>query len=233
MWGLVGRCVLDKDRPLANKDTMKSPRYKRSDVQVTGKSTGYQGYFKLDIYTLRHRRFQGDLGPEIRREIFERGHAVAVLPYDVATDQVILIEQFRPGAFASLSSEWFDGEASPWLYEAVAGIIEAGESPTEVAYRKAIEETGTPLTDLIPVSHFLVSPGGSTESVFLYIGRTDTSSVGGFHGVHTEGEDIRPFVMPLQDAYDGIASGAIANVMTIVALQWLMLNRDDVRSRWA
>lgn len=212
---------------------MKPPRFKSSDVQVTDKSTAYDGYFKLDIYTLRHRRFQGDLGPEIRREIFERGHAVAVLPYDVATDQVILIEQFRPGAYAALASEWFDDTQSPWLYEAVAGIIDPGESPPDVAYREALEETGTALTDLIPITHFLVSPGGSSESVFLYLGRVDTSDVGGFHGVHTEGEDIRPFIMPLQEAYECIASGTIANVMTIVALQWLMLNRDDVRSRWS
>ncbi len=212
---------------------MKKISFTRDDVEVIGKKSCYDGFFDLNAYTFRHRQFAGGWGPEIHREVFERGHAVGVLPYDPVADQVVLIEQFRSGAYASLESPWFDEKVSPWLYEAVAGIIDEGEKPEDVAYRESIEETGLALTDLIPVSHYLVSPGGTSESVFVFIGRADVSKLGGLHGVAHEGEDIRPFSAPLTDAYNAIAEGLINNGMTIIALQWLMLNKDTVRTKWS
>lgn len=212
---------------------MKKISFTRDDVEVVSKKSGYDGYFDLNTYTFRHRQFAGGWSTEIHREVFERGHAVGVLPYDPVTDQVVLIEQFRAGAYASLGSPWYSDKASPWLYEAVAGIIDEGENPEDVAYRESIEETGLTLTDLIPVSHYLVSPGGTSESVFVFIGRTDVAKLGGLHGVPHEGEDIRPFSAPLNDAYDAISNGLINNGMTIIALQWLMLNKDKVLTKWS
>jgi len=211
---------------------MKPPKFLTNDVEVLSKTTSHEGYFHLDVYALRHRRFAGDWGPEIHREIFERGHAAAVLPFDPVTGDVIMIEQFRAGAFTALNSPWLDDDASPWLYEVVAGIIDEGEDPTEVVRRECIEETGTPVTDLLPVCHYLVSPGGSSESVFIYVGRADTTTVNGVHGLAHEGEDIRPFVVSFEEAYAGIAEGHINNSATIIALQWLKLNLDDVLAAW-
>lgn len=217
---------------LANKGFMKNPKYTRSDVEIRNKESGYHGFFEINSYTLRHRHFNGDWGNDITREVFERGHAVGILPYDPVRDEVVLIEQFRPGAFIALNSPWFADDASPWIYEAVAGIIDPGESPEDVAYRETIEEAGTKLSDLMPVCHYLVSPGGTTESVFVFVGCVDSSNIDGVHGVETEGEDIRPFAIPLQEAYDAISSGKINNGMTIIALQWLMLNKQQVRTKW-
>ncbi len=211
---------------------MKKPLFTKHDVEVTEKKSGYSGFFDLNIYTLRHRKFAGGWAPEITREVFERGHAVAVVPYDPVLDRVLLIEQFRPGGYFSMSSPWFDDTASPWMYEGIAGIIDPGEKPEDVAYREAVEESGTKLTGLLPVCHYLVSPGGTTESVFVFIGRADLSSVNGVHGIAHEGEDIRPFTLPLKEAYDAIAEGVINNGMTIIALQWLILNRETVRGEW-
>lgn len=217
---------------LANKGFMKNPKYTKSDVEILHKEAGYDGFFEINAYTLRHRHFNGEWGNEITREVFERGHAMGILPYDPIRDEVVLIEQFRPGAFVAFKSSWFADDASPWLYEAVAGIIDPGESPADVAYRETIEEAGTSLSDLMPVCHYLVSPGGTTESVFVFVGCVDSTKIEGVHGVATEGEDIRPFAIPLQEAYDAISSGEINNGMTIIALQWLMLNKEQVRTKW-
>lgn len=204
-----------------------------ADVDVADTVREHEGYFKIDTYRLRHRLFAGGWGPEIRREIFERGHAVAVLPYDPVLDKVILIEQFRTGAFAALQSGWFPADASPWLFECVAGIIDPGETPEDVARREMIEEAGTPVTDLIPAVHSLSSPGGTSESVFVFIGRVDASNVDGLHGLAQEGEDIRPFTVPLADAYRAITEGVMANSMTIIAVQWLLLHKDAVLAKWS
>ena len=213
---------------------MDEPKFKKADVDVREKVTLYDGFFKMEKYTLRHQQFAGDWGPEVTREIFERGHAVAVLPYDPNTDEVILIEQFRPGAYAAMrNSPWFDQDASPWQIEAVAGMIDEGETPEEVAIREMREETGAETQDLFPMFHYLVSPGGCTESVFGFLGRTEAKSIEGLHGLDQEGEDIRPFAMPLSEAYEGIAEGKIINGLTIIALQWLMLNKEKVLKAWS
>ena len=144
----------------------KKPLLSASDVNLIRKETTHQGYFRIDRYNMRHRQFVGVKGPEISREIFERGHAAAVLMYDPDMDVLVFIEQFRPGAFAALSSAWYNEDQSPWLIEIVAGIIEDGEDPADVVRREAIEESGCLVDELELISHYLVTPGGSSESMF-------------------------------------------------------------------
>ena len=162
-----------------------------NDVELLHKESPFSGYFKIDRYHLRHKQFAGGSGPQITREIFERGHAASVLMYDPYLDLLVFIEQFRPGAYAAIGSPWYDENQSPWLIEIVAGIIEAGEDPAEVVRREAIEEAGCEVIELELISHYLVTPGASTESMFAYCGRVDASKVGGFYGLADEGEDIR------------------------------------------
>lgn len=211
---------------------MDLPSFTRDQVEIVECRRSYDGYFKIDSYTFRHQLFAGGLSDHVNREVFERGHAVAVLPYDPVHDRVVLIEQFRCGAFAALDSPWFSDADSPWLIEAVAGIIDAGESPEDVAHRETIEETGTPITELESVCRYLVSPGGSTEAVFVFVGHIDSTKIDGLHGLSHEGEDIRPFSVSADDAFAAIASGRILNAMTIIALQWLQLNKTQLRTRW-
>ena len=199
-----------------------SPREPR--VEVLERRVVYDGHFEIIRYRLRHELFSGGMGRELVREVFERGHAVAVLPYDPALDQVVLVEQFRIGALGVLDDSW--------LLEPVAGIIEEGESPDEVARREAIEEAGLELSDLIPACTYFASPGGSTETCQVLIGRAEAPPAGGVHGLADEDEDIRVHVMPLDEALDGIDHGRIRAASAIVALQWLGLHRAGVRARW-
>jgi len=161
---------------------------------------------------------------------FDRGQAAAVLLYDPARDSVVLIEQFRIGALASTARLKKRG---PWLIEAVAGVIEAGESAEDVVRREAAEEAGLEPSDLIPMLDYLSSPGCMSESVALYCGRVDASAAGGVHGLDHEHEDIRVLVVPFRQAVEMVESGRFFNAHTIIALYWLALNRDRVRRRWS
>ena len=194
------------------------------DVEVLGSEVVYDGCFRLDRYRLRHRQFAGGLGPVLTREILERGRVAAVLPVDPARDRVVLIEQFRPGAWAA--------GRDPWLLECVAGIIEPGETPEEMARREAREEAGCTVTDLVPIASFLTSPGASTETVRLFCGRVDSKGAGGLHGLAGEGEDIRVRVMPVEDAVALLDEGRIVNAKTIIALQWLARRYPSLKARW-
>lgn len=205
----------------------------RDDVEVLKLEAAYQGYFRMDRYHLRHRLYDGGWTSPMSREVFERGHAVAVLPYDPDRDRLIVIEQFRAGAFAAADSPWFSRDFSPWLLETVAGIIEDGESPEEVARREMVEESGCPVLDMIEVCHILTSPGGSTESTRIYCARVDVSEAGDFQGVEHEHEDIRVIVVSPEEAYQWLDAGRFVNAATVVALQWFRANRERLREQWS
>ena len=195
-----------------------------TDVDIVQKERCFQGFFRMERYTIRHRLFNGDWSQPIIRELLERGHAAAVLPYDPIKDQVVLIEQFRVGAM-SVSS-------GPWLLEIVAGIIEGNELPEEVVKREAVEEAGCDILDLVPLYDYLVSPGGTTERIALFCGKVDSTHIGGIYGKMEEGEDIKVHVMPLDSAIALLNSGKIISASAIIALQWLALNRNHLRKNW-
>ena len=131
-------------------------------VEVVQREHCFRGFYRLDRLHLRHRQFKGGMGPLISRELFVRHDAVCVLPYDPLRDEVVLIEQFRVGALGK--------KTSPWLLELVAGLIEEGEQPEQVAHREALEEADLTLDRLWPITEYFPSPGGSDERVHLYPG---------------------------------------------------------------
>ncbi len=194
------------------------------DVDIIAREAGYDGYFRIDRYRLKHRLFAGGWGQELQRELFERGHVVAVLPYDPVRDEIVLIEQFRIGAYSA--------GMGPWISEIVAGVIDAGQEPDDVARRETHEETGLEIEDLIPVCRYLSSPGASTETVRLYCARVDATAAAGIHGHADEGEDIRVYTLPFAEMRARLAAAEYDNALTIIGLQWLVLNREDLRRRW-
>lgn len=197
----------------------------QADVELIQRETCFQGFYRLDRLHLRHRQFAGGMGPQLSRELFVRHDAVCVLPYDPQRDAVVLVEQFRVGAL--------DKSSNPWLLELVAGLIDPGEQPEDVAHREAEEEAGLQLTALWPITQYYPSPGGSDERVHLYVGRCDSQGVGGVHGLAEEGEDIRVHVWSLEDALQAVKDGRIDNAASIIALQWLALNRAEIRGLWS
>lgn len=193
-------------------------------VEIRGRDVAYQGFFRMERYRLRHRLFDGGMSAELTRELFERGHAAAVLPYDPVREAVLLLEQFRIGAL--------EAPGGPWLLEIVAGIIEPGESAAAVAEREALEEAGCPVTDLVPIADYLVSPGGTSERISLFCGRVDISAAPTRGGLAQEHEDIRVHAVPLADALALLAQGAINSAAPIIALQWLAAHREVLHRRW-
>ncbi len=195
-----------------------------ADVEVLQRETCFKGFYRLDRLHLRHRQFAGGMGPTLSRELFVRHDAVCVLPYDPQRDSVVLLEQFRVGAMEKTDN--------PWLLELVAGLIDKDEQPEEVAHREAAEEADLELSALWPITQYYPSPGGSNERVYLYLARCDSEGAGGVHGLAEEGEDIRVHVWPLEDALQAVKDGRINNAASIIALQWLALNRAEVRGLW-
>lgn len=204
---------------IVNKKMETFVMYDKKDVEVVKCEPLYQGFFRCNKYTLRHKLFSGEWSGLIEREFFERGKAAGLLAYDVAQDKVVLVEQFRFGAIQS--------EGSPWLFELIAGIIEEGEEAQEVVKREAFEEAGLVIGKCQFMMSYLVSPGGTTETLDLFVANVDSTNVEGVFGLAEESEDIRVHVLPRTEAYDWVKTGKINNAATIIGLQWLELNREN------
>ena len=199
-------------------------RFGPRDVRIKVSERVFDGYFAVDRVTVEHRAFGGGWAPAVTREVFERGDAVGVLPYEPVSDSLVLIEQFRAGALRDA--------ASPWMLELVAGIVEEGESDAEVVRREADEEAGCRLDQLEPIAHYYPSAGACTEHVRLFCGRVLEAGVGEVRGLDAEGEDILVHRLPWTEVLDLLRANRINNGHTLVALQWLALNRDSLRERW-
>ncbi|MDD1781696.1 ADP-ribose diphosphatase [Enterovibrio sp. ZSDZ35] len=195
-------------------------QFGKDDVEIENTDVVYNGYFKMVKYRFRHRLFAGGWSDVLDRELFERGHAVAMLPYDPVTDEVVLVEQIRIGAMVASDS--------PWQLEIVAGIIDKDETPDAVAIREAEEEAGLQVQSLHPMTSYLSSSGGCSERIHLYLGMVDASTAKGVHGLPDEGEDILVHVVDRSTAMEWVANGKIENAASIIALQWLTLNRDHL-----
>lgn len=175
-------------------------------------------------YRFKHRLFEGGWSKEIVREVFERGHAGAILPYDPQTDKVVLIEQIRFPAFES--------SETPWLLEIVAGMIEENESPEEVVRRESTEEAGLTIGRIEKPISYLSSPGGTSERIHVFVGEVDSSLAKGIHGLASENEDIRVHVVSREQAYQWVEEGKIDNAATVIAIQWLQLNHQKLHEKW-
>ncbi|EGQ8025831.1 ADP-ribose diphosphatase [Vibrio vulnificus] len=193
------------------------------DVEVLSKEPLFQGFFKMIKYRFRHKLFAGGWSNVIEREMFERGHAAAMLPYDPIRDEVVLIEQIRVGALE---------HQHPWQLEIVAGMIDRDESADDVVRREAQEESGLEVGQLVSVVSYYPSAGGCSEKLDVFIGEVDASKAHGIHGLDYEDEDIRVHVMTREQAYDLVKHGKIENGASIIALQWLELNHLQLKSQW-
>ncbi|EIZ1172045.1 ADP-ribose diphosphatase [Vibrio vulnificus] len=193
------------------------------DVEILSKEPLFQGFFKMIKYRFRHKLFDGGWSNVIEREMFERGHAAAMLPYDPIRDEVVLIEQIRVGALE---------HQHPWQLEIVAGMIDRDESADDVVRREAQEEAGLEVGQLVSVVSYYPSAGGCSEKLDVFIGEVDASKAHGIHGLDYEDEDIRVHVMTREQAYDLVKRGKIENGASIIALQWLELNHLQLKSQW-
>jgi ADP-ribose pyrophosphatase len=194
-------------------------------VELVERTVPFQGYFRVARYVFRQELYQGGQSGTFSREVFERGQAAAVLPYDPRRDEVVLIRQFRAGSFAA--------GRHPWSWEAVAGIIEDGETPERLVRREAVEEANLTIGDLEFVNSVMLTPGACSESCAIHVGRVDSAGAGGIFGLASENENILVKAMPFAEARAMLDRAEIDNAIAVIALQWLALHRDALRNRWS
>jgi ADP-ribose pyrophosphatase len=199
------------------------------DVELCSSQRVWDGRFPLDVVRFRARRFDGAMSGVRTWEVWRRGRAAAVLPYDPVADVVVLIEQFRLPALAA--------GLDPVLVELPAGLCDDGETPEVTARREIQEEMGLSVGTLRRIGGFLLTPGGADEVCELYVGRVqapdaDVGGIAGHAGVADEHEDIRVRVWPADRAIEAALAGRMTNSVTMIGLLWLASQRPVLRKEW-
>ena len=180
------------------------------------------GWTKLKKIVLDYRRGDGRWDTQTR-EVYERGEAATVLPYDPDRGTVLLVRQFRLPVYLASGAET--------MLEACAGVLDEDEDAETCIRREAEEEMGCRLRNLKRLCAAYTIPGCVTEKVTFFTARyspADRISAGGGHP--DEGEDIEVVEMGLGDAFAATRDGRIIDAKTIVLVQALMLEESGVRA---
>lgn len=201
--------------------------FSQQDIEILGEQTLYEGFFTLKRIQFKHKLFAGGQSGVVTRELLIKGAASAVIAYDPKEDSVILVEQVRIGAAYHPESN-----RSPWLLELIAGMVEKGEKPEDVALRESEEEAGIQVKNLTHCLSVWDSPGGIVERIHLFAGEVDSTQAKGIHGLAEENEDIRVHVVKREQAYQWMCEGKIDNGIAVIGLQWLQLNYAQLQQSW-
>jgi len=170
-------------------------------------------FFSLEEARLRFERVDGSMSDEVLRLSLERGDGVAAVVHNIEANTLILVEQFRYSTYQ---------HDSGWLWELPAGIVGKTEAPAEAMRRELIEETGYQASQLQPIHTFYLSPGTSSERIFLFyapVKTADKVTIGG--GLPEEHEEIRIHTLSVDDALQKLAAGFFTDAKTLIGLQWL------------
>ena len=169
-------------------------------------------FFQVLRVRFRFTKTDGALSAPIERLVFERGDSVGVLLYNPLTDEVVLAQQLRLPVYLR--------ENDGWLIELVAGILDAGRTPEEVARSEALEEAGYQVDRLEHLATVYLSPGACTERIHLYLAEVrheQRLTTGG--GLAESGEDIRVLTLSVAQALEMVDDGRIRDAKTVIALQ--------------
>lgn len=179
----------------------------------------HRGFLELNRYVIEAEQHGGGVR-ELNWELMVRGNAVAVLGYDPLRDQVVLVNELRPGAL--IAGEY------PYTDNLVAGAMERDESPIDAAIREMQEETGLALRDPVVIHPgAYVSSGGTSEKIAIVVGTVDASTAGGVHGNPQESEDILTVVLSADEFIRRVHAAEITDLKTIVAAYWLADHRRE------
>lgn len=202
------------------------PEKKNANAKIVSQKTVFDGYHKLEIIEVQPKSMRhGGWAEVVQREMFTAGPYSTVILYIPETDEILLNEQFRVGAYMANADD-------PFLFECAAGQIDEGETPEETARREVMEETGCEVKELEYVGSFYTSPGCLNEEAYVFVGRIDKPETGAIFGVEEEGEEIRTHLLPSAKVFEMLDAGHIRNGSSALALHWFARHREKIRKKW-
>jgi len=172
---------------------------RREPAAVLGSDVVYEGR----VWAVRRDRFAYGDG-SITREYVDHPGAVAILAVD-DDDRVLLIRQYR---HPIRCRDW----------ELPAGLLDVhGEDPLQAARRELAEEADLAAARWSLLADFFTSPGGSSESVQVYLARDLSVAPEEFHRMDEEA-DIEKRWVTLDEAVRGVLERRLRNSILSIAV---------------
>ena len=171
--------------------------------------------YLLKNITFDYRRANGEWQTQTR-EVYDRGNAATLLPYNLALRTVVLVRQFRLPAYVNGYDDL--------IIETAAGMLD-NASPEERIRAEVEEEAGYRLLDVRKVFEAFMTPGAVTEKLHFFVAEYDPSMrINDGGGLADEGEDIEVLELPIESALAMVADGRIVDAKTIMLLQYAALH---------
>lgn len=194
---------------------------KKRSVEIAAKKTVFKGRYKIDEYVFGYDRVAGRGRLEdVQRLVFERGDSAAALIHDVERDVIVLAEQFRIATY---------DKGPGYIIEAMAGSVEEDEEPEDCIRREMMEEVGYRADKLFLVANGYVSPGSSSERIFLYYAPVLTADLVNpkASGVAAEKEDIKRVEFTREDFLDRVDAAFFDDAKVMALGFWLKAQPDQ------
>jgi 8-oxo-dGTP pyrophosphatase MutT (NUDIX family) len=157
------------------------------------------------VWDLRRDTVELGDGQTVVREYVAHPGAVAVLAID-EVDRVLLLRQYRHPVGMS-------------LWEPVAGLLDvADESPWAGAARELVEEAGLVADRWDVLVDAELSPGGTSETIRVYLARALAPAPGGRPPGHGEERDLPIAWVPLADAVAGVLAGRLTSPSAVIGV---------------
>jgi nudix-type nucleoside diphosphatase (YffH/AdpP family) len=183
-------------------------------IRLKGERLLSDNYGTLKSTTFEWRRNDG-VWQTMTRDVFDRGNAATILPYNLARRTVVLVRQFRLPTYVNGYDDL--------LIEAAAGLLDDA-SPEDRIRAEAEEEIGYRLHHVHKVFEAFMSPGAVTEKVHFFVAEYEPAMrIGDGGGLAHEGEDIEVLELGFDAALAMIADGRIVDAKTIMLLQHVAL----------
>ena len=186
--------------PTSSEARQSSPPPRGKTVRKRARVLSSRQVFAGRVFSVRRDRVSEPGGVIAVRDIVLHPGSVVVLPV-FSTGEILLIRQYRHAARA-------------FLWELVAGRVDAGESPAQAAHRELAEETGYAARRLRKLLEIFPSPGFVSERMCIF------SATGLVPGAARPEDDERIFArrFSLAAAERMIRRGRLRDAKSIAAI---------------
>lgn len=172
----------------------------RARAKITSSETLFHGR----VFDVRREQVQEPNGVEATREFVVHNGSVVILPV-LEDGRILMVRQYRHSV-------------GGYLWELVAGRMEAGENPLSGAKRELIEETGYTALSWQKILDVFPTPGFVSERMVVYVARDLRAGV----AQPEDDERITPRAFPPRELENWIRKGKLRDAKSIAGILYYL-----------